>query len=329
MSPIITFGNRHTVEYIDTSFLLSRKNIRHLDDMENIRLIPEVIQEIRDGRDVYFNSVLDSLLKRALVVSRSTFDQVLGTRVYDMLLSFATRLHPYLKDRIDNIDLQGLPAKESHRRKMEEVAQVSRNAAIWKADIEWRQKKLPQLNSSIRKMDRYIAREDRFAFDSWHKYHRNRFRGLLRNKYRWTDEKLFATAATEAFVCGMRAIITTQDSDLHTILFQFDNNFVLHRLAMQTPTGQAPGSDFWQQFTQKCQEFNSYKMSLLEQRYNKVLSDYQSRGEKIDFYTLALKASRRRDILIFYHERDYRDVAMYPQEMINGVLDASGIIRKA
>ena len=167
------------------------------------------------------------------------------------------------------------------------------------------------------------------SVDSWYKYHRNRFKGLLRHNYRWTDEKIVATAATEAFVCRKRVIIVTQDSDFHAIFWQFSNNFVMFKLLRRIRDQQISPSEFWRQFSELCEAYNSFYLKMIEQRSQAAISELHAKNKGIHPVIVNLRATTTKDIAVHYQARKIVDVFIYPEEMIQEFLNAAGIIRNA
>jgi len=322
MARILEPPSKHTAIYIDASYLISGRMLRHLDHVHSQRITQEVVEEIRAGKDFRQNAILDNLLSDSPVINRKRFSSQGVERTYDFLFSIASTLHPFLQAKVTEVLSQDLTIDEKYKRCMEAVDHVSRNGSIWRSDHHFFRDHPDVFGETqdipAREFHREVKKNLPRAQKSWHKYHRARFEAELKMSYKWTEERIVAAAATEALLFAKRAIIMTNDSDFASVFFQFTNNLILSHCQDEAVRLGLKPNEFWPLFYNECARYSKECQSVQEERL--PLEKTIEAGKEAGLFGCLCQTSRVGDIIVYYVSQDGGEFHHYPQWLTQTVL---------
>lgn len=298
------------------------------------RLVPEVIAEIRRKPDITFNTYLDRLLSKAIVVERRSFVPFHLARFYDLIDQLTQFLHPFLSQRISCVERSDLPNDEKLKRQLEIVQEVSRSGSIWKSTSEMLPRE-PGRTDSIRmeELYRHVLRWIPKVHKSWYKYHRERFTALSRGDYSWADERLVCAAVTEALTEPLVACIVTDDWDTDTVFFQFINNAVYHACEhrLRSSSQEVNPGMFQSLFYRVSQQVNAHQKRIIEERGLKK-NEWRRRADQHGIAKANLDAvlalARPGDVIVWHPSKGMGSVQSLPPDIVSDLFHSVGLIQK-
>lgn len=327
MIPEISPSQSHSVVYLDTSYLLDRQSsdhilTQHFDFVDfDLRITDGVVDEVRaQAKDVRFNTYLDFLLNRTPIVSRSYFRRLRIITAFDVIRSLARQYHPYIARQLQTITNSPVGPQQKLKQMINEVRRVSHEGAIWKATYEhFTSEDSPFPDKTKKPRHRFyqtVLTNVPHLHKAWYKYHNKRIKQELAGDYRYTDEDLVAAAFTEALARRKRAIILTRDSDVDLISWQFENNLIMSSCIQDlTPSPQIGPTEFWAEFTTRCQALNASRRMQITKRREHALKSKIQKNHTDNPYTIPLLTTGRGDVLVFLYGHNFfsSNAYIYPE----------------
>ena len=230
------YTDEQVVYYFDANFFIDQKDAYELiAGIKQPRLLTKVIMEIATIRPDQ-KSDLDRQLSRSVEVdvrdSTNYFLQSRGLPTFRLLQHCSSAPPHELRHadfpRFDNGDPQGWRTtllnyvERVRQRKMNET-----NESVWHLTIE-------DVEHQIRLHDEMpcdlvadvLKRSHKRSMKAYSQYYRALTNKLASGQYYWTDEDIYASAATEAFLGRTVAVVVTADKGFEVIAKQLVDNLI-------------------------------------------------------------------------------------------------------
>lgn len=312
--------------YLDASFLCMGKAKEHFPHIHSHRITREVYEEIRNGKRIDQNTMLDNLVSDSEIIDDQWFSKVNLGAEYSTLVTLACAFHPYLGHKIVPVLNSKMGVKEKIEICRREVEEQSMIGDIWRSDYEVFRDN-PQewgvvAKAADRDLHRLIRKKIPNAIKSWYSYHKKRIPKQLAGSYRWTEELMVAAAATESFFRGRIVIILTNDLDFHTVFFNFTNNLILLHSLLQFNRQSPLEQELLDIFTHECQRHEDDVTFTTKSRYQNRESELKSILEKRGRVGFHISMLNPGDILLCYPKNDECNFYHYPRWLMNSLVEA-------